>query len=46
MDKTDEIISVTEEAKIEACQEKLAEGKKIILKQEKLLTIRDSEEDG
>ena len=46
MDKIDEIISVIEESKIEAFQEKLAEGKKIILKQEKLLTVTDREEDG
>ena len=46
MDKIDETISVIEESKIEAFQEKLAEDKKIILKQEKLLTVTDREEDG
>ena len=46
MDKIHETVSVIEESKIEACQEKLVEGKKIILKQEKLLAITDSEEDG
>ena len=46
MDKIDETISVIEESKIETCQGKLAEGKKIILKQENLLTITDREEDG
>ena len=46
MEKIDEAISSIEKAKIERCQEKLAEGKKIILKQQKLLRIADSEEDG
>ena len=32
--------------KIERCQENLAEGKKIILKQQKLLRIADRGEDG
>ena len=42
MEKIDEAIK----GKIERCQEKLAEGKKIILKQQKLLRIADREEDG
>ena len=46
MNKIDETMSVIEESKIETCQGKLAEGKKIILKQEKLLKITDREEDG
>ena len=46
MGKVDEAISVIEKGKIERCQEKLAEGKKIILKQQKLLRIADKEEGG
>ena len=46
MEKIDEAISAIEKGKIERCQEKLAEGKKIILKQQKLLRIADREEDG
>ena len=44
MEKIEEAISAIEEGKIERCQEKLAEGKKIILKQQKLLRIADREE--
>ena len=44
--KIDEAISAIERGIIERCQEKLAEGKKIILKQQKLLRIADREEDG
>ena len=32
MEKIDKVISAIEKGKIERCQEKLAEGKKIILK--------------
>ena len=46
MEKIDEAINAIEKGKIERCQEKLAEGKKIILKQQKLLRIVDREEDG
>ena len=46
MEKIDEAISAIEKDKIERCQEKLAEGKKIVLKQQKLLRIADREEDG
>ena len=46
MEKIDETISAIEKGKIESCQEKLAEGKKIILKQQKLLRIVFREEDG
>ena len=46
MEKIDEAISAIEKNEIERCQEKLAEGKKIILKQQKLLRIADREEDG
>ena len=46
MEKINEAISATEKGTIERCQEKLAEGKKIILKQQKLLRIADREEDG
>ena len=45
MEKIDEVISAIEKVKVERCQKKLAEGKKIILKQ-KLLRIADREEDG
>ena len=46
MEKINEAISATEKGAIERCQEKLAEGKKIILKQQKLLRIADREVDG
>ena len=46
MEKIDKVISAIEKGKIERCQEKLAEGKKIILKQQKLLKIADREGDG
>ena len=46
MEKIDEAISAIEKVKIERCQEKLAEGKKIILKQQKLSKIADREEGG
>ena len=46
MEKIGEAISAIEKGKIERYQEKLAEGKKIILKQQKLLRIADREEDG
>ena len=46
MEKIDETISTVEKGKIERCQENLAEGKKIILKQQKLLRIADRDEDG
>ena len=46
MDKIHETVSVIEEGKIETCQEKWVEVNKIIFKQEKLLAITDSEEDG
>ena len=46
MEKINEAISATEKGTIERCQEKLAEGKKIILKQQKLLRIADREVDG
>ena len=46
MEKIDEAISATEKDKIERRQEKLAEGKKIILKNQKLLRIADREDDG
>ena len=46
MEKIDEAISTIEKGKIERCQENLAEGKKIILKQQKLLRIADRDEDG
>ena len=45
MEKIDETISAIEKGKIESCQEKLAKGKKIILKQQKLLRIAFREED-
>ena len=45
MEKIDEAISAIEKGKVERCQKKLAEGKKIILKQ-KLLRMADREEDG
>ena len=44
MEKIDEAISAIEKGKIERCQEKLAEGKKIIPKQQKVLRITDREE--
>ena len=46
MEKIDKVISAIEKGKIERCQEKLAEGKKIIFKQQKLLKIVDREGDG
>ena len=46
MEKIEEAISTIEKCKIERCQEMLAEGKKIIHKQQKLLRIADREEDG
>ena len=46
MEKIDKVISAIEKGKIERCQEKLAEVKKIIFKQQKLLKIADREEDG
>ena len=46
MEKIDEAISAIEKGKIDRCQEKLTEGKKIILKQQKLLRIADREENG
>ena len=46
MEKIDETISAIEKGKIDRCQEKLAEVKKIILKQQKLLRITDREVDG
>ena len=46
MEKIGEAISAIEKGKIGRCQEKLAEGKKIILKQQKLLRIADREEVG
>ena len=46
MEKIDEAISTIEKGKIERLQENLAEGKKIILKQQKLLRIADRGEDG
>ena len=46
MEKIDEAIRAIEKGKIERCKEKLAEGKNIILKQQKLLRIADREEDG
>ena len=46
MEKIDEAISAIEKGKIERCQEKLAESKKIIFKQQKLLRIADREKDG
>ena len=46
MEKINEAISATEKGTTERCQEKLAEGKKIILKQQKLLRIADREVDG
>ena len=46
MEKIDEAISAIEKGKIERCQEKLAESKKIIFKQQKLLRIVDREKDG
>ena len=46
MEKINEAISATEKGTIERCQEKLAEGKKIILKQQNLLRIADREVDG
>ena len=46
METIDEAIIAIEKGKIERCQEKLTEGKKIILKQQKLLRIADRQEDG
>ena len=46
MEEIDEAISAIEKGEIERCQEKLAEGKKVVLKQQKLLRIADREEDG
>ena len=46
MEKIDEAISAIEKAKIETCQEKLAEGKNIFLKQQKLLRIADRKDGG
>ena len=46
MEKIGEATSAIEKGKIGRCQEKLAEGKKIILKQQKLLRIADREEVG
>ena len=46
MEKIDEAISATEKVKVERCQEKLTEGKRIILKLQKLLRITDRDEDG
>ena len=46
MENIDEAISAIEKGKIERFQEKLAEGKKIILKQRNLLRIADREDDG
>ena len=46
MEKIHKAIGAIEKGKIERCQEKLAEGKKIILKQQKLLKIADREGDG
>ena len=45
MEKIDKAIRAIEKGKIERCQEKLAEGKKIFLKQQKLSRIADMEED-
>ena len=44
MEKIHEAISAIEKGKIERCKEKLAEGKKIIPKQQKVLRIADREE--
>ena len=46
MEKIDKAISAVEKSKIEGCQEKLTEGRKIILKLPKFLRIADREEDG
>ena len=46
MEKINEAVSAIEKGKIKRCQQKLAEGKKIILKQQKLLRIADREKDG
>ena len=46
MKKIDRAINAIEKGKIEKCQDKLAEGKKIILNQQKLLRIADREENG
>ena len=46
MEKIQEAISAIEKGKIERSQEKLAEGKEIILKQQKSLRIADREESG
>ena len=46
MEKIDKAINAIEKGKIERCKEKLVGGKKIILKQQKLLRIVDREEDG
>ena len=46
MEKIGEVISAIEKGKIERYQEKLAEGKNSILKQQKLLRIADREDDG
>ena len=45
MEKIDKAIRAIEKGKIERCQKKLAEGKKIFLKQQKLLRIADMEDD-
>ena len=45
MEKIDKAIHAIEKGKLERCQEKLAEDKKIFLKQQKLLRIADMEED-
>ena len=46
MEKIDETIGATEKDKIERFQEMLAEGKKVVIQQQKLLRIADRKEDG
>ena len=46
MEKIDEAISATEKGKVERCQKKLADGKKIILKQKLLESLIGKRTDG
>ena len=46
LEKIDDAINSIEKGHIEKYQEKLKEGKTLILKQEKLIKITDREEDG
>ena len=46
LEKIDDAMNAIEKGHIERCQERLKEGKALILKQQKLIRIADREEDG